>query len=111
MKIQQDKRRIADPREEMIIEWYFGTLNKEDRENGITAKIAWDAAVNKNTPFFKEFTKLESMIVGSILRNALHLERKNKMVGGDRAYRYFPTDKTKVPVDVEGKPIPSFMDF
>lgn len=104
-RAQQEMRQTVDPREEQIYYWYFNELKNSERENGITTRGAYVSAIHGNVPFGKEMGKLEEMVIGSILREKLYLEKRRTMEGGDRFYRYYPTDKSKTIAPLEGIPM------
>lgn len=92
---QQQMRQTADPREEALYEWYFITLTNIDREDGVTTRQAFEQGLHKGQMLgVKEMSKVDSMIIGSILRETLHLERKQVMRGRERVWRFYATTKT-----------------
>ncbi len=98
-RMQQQMRQTTDPREEQIYDWYFKTLTKAEREDGITTRQAYVCGVQglvaEAMTFGKEMGKMEEIIIGAILRESLFLKRSR--VRGEssaRFYRYFPTDDT-----------------
>lgn len=93
-KAEQEKRQIRDPRVDMIFSWYFTRLSEAERQMGITTQEAFAEAVQKNSPFAREMTKLDAMVIGSIFRSTLHLEKKHIMRGGLQQWRYVPSDLT-----------------
>lgn len=94
-KSQQEKRQIQDPRSDAIYNWYFSELSDYQRMEGVTTEEAYKSGVQKNVPFAKEMTKIDSMIIGSILRSSLKLQKKQIMRGGYRVWRYYPTAESK----------------
>ncbi len=91
---EQEMRRIADPYEEIVYDWYFKKLGSREREEGITTRQAWLYAVNGGVTYGKDMNKMEAMRLGGILRSQLKLERKQKRIGYDRDYRYYPSEAT-----------------
>lgn len=92
---QQAMRQSIDPREEQIYQWYWTKLGNADREDGITTRDAYVMGVQNGSAFGKEMGRLEEMIVGSILRDGLKLERRRTLSEGSRYYRYYETDTSK----------------
>ena len=92
---QQSLRQIADPKEEVIYNWYFHKLGSFERNQGITTTYAYTEGVQKNSPFQKEMTKLEEMQISGILKEVLFLEKKRVTDNNGRYYKYFPTEKTQ----------------
>lgn len=97
-RAQQAARQTTDPRGEQIYEWYFKTLTKVEREEGITTRQAYVQGVQGlsaiSASFGKEMGRMEEMIIGGILRETLFLSRKKAREGRSLFYRYFPTDET-----------------
>lgn len=93
-RIQQQMRQQVDPREEQIYDWYFNKLGEFDRNNGITTRRAYMEAVLNNSGFGKEMDKLSEMIIGTILREGLLLDKRRSMVDGERFNKYYPTPET-----------------
>lgn len=104
-KAQQEKRQIKDPRFDAIYSWYFGELNERQRMEGVTTEDAYKLGIQKGQPFMREMTKVDTMIIGSILRSSLRLAKKQVMRGGYRAWKYFPTNESEklAPSDAEIK--------
>jgi putative DNA primase/helicase len=92
---QQAMRQPVDPREDQIYQWYWKTLGDTERAEGITTRDAYVIGVQHGSAFGKEMGRLEEMIIGSILRDGLKLERKRSMDNGSRSYRYYETDESK----------------
>jgi hypothetical protein len=97
-RAQQEARQTTDPRAEQIFEWYFKTLTEKEREAGITTRQAYVCGVQgleaSSAAWGKEMGKMEEIVIGSILRETLMLERKRRREHTDRFYRYFPSDET-----------------
>lgn len=86
---QQALRQAIDPREEQIYKWYWYKLGNEEREAGITSRDAYVQGVQGGSAFGKEMGRLEEIVIGSILRDGLKLERRRTMNEGSRYYRYY----------------------
>lgn len=93
--LQQSMRQIADPKEEVIYNWYFQKLGLYDRNKGVTTIDAFLDGIHKGSPFSKEMSKLEEMQISSIFKESLFLEKRRVTDTGGRFYKYFPTEKTQ----------------
>jgi len=98
MERQQSLRQVEEPWEGQVYDWYWNVLDDTGREGGITTLDAYVGAVQKGNTFSKEMTKYDSMVVGSILRNSLKLERQRRMIQGDYKHRYYITKDTQKPL-------------
>jgi len=99
----QAERRLVDPRAEEIEDWYI-SLSEEQRNMGITTKMAFDAISNKNTTVIlreQKMNRLDEMQIASILKTTLHLKKKRVMINGINKNRYFPSEKTPAAVSLE----------
>lgn len=94
-RAQQQQRQTADPREEAIYEWYFTRLTDSVRSEGITVNQAFSLGIHNGVPFGREMSRFDSMVIGSIFREVLHLEKRRTMERGDRFYKYFSTPATE----------------
>lgn len=95
MEYQQSLRQTNDPRYEVISEWYYTVLNDTQREEGVTTRQAFIGALQGNFGNGKEMGKPEEMIIGSILKEGLKLERRREMIKGTRFYLYRPTKESE----------------
>ena len=91
---QQAMRQLVDPREEQIYEWYYTRLGDGERAAGITTRMAYIQGIQNGSAFGKEMTKLEEIVVSSILRDGLKLEKRRVMHNGSRFNRYFETEES-----------------
>ncbi len=120
-KMQQSARQTTDPRAEQIYDWYFHTLTQAQREDGITTRQAYVRGVQGlgeiSESFGKEMGKMEEVIIGGLLRETLHLERRRMRDNMARFYRYFPTKETaeiepeEVNIDQVPSPVPMQRKF
>lgn len=94
-RAEQEKRQVRDPRTDALFSWYFSVLTPEQREDGITTEEAYKNGIQKGVPFPKEMTKVDSMVIGSLLRSSLYLEKRQVMRGGYRTWRYYPTAESR----------------
>lgn len=92
---EQQKRQIGDPRDELLHEWYFTALSETDREEGITTHQAYTQGILKGQAFGREMSRQDSIIIGSILRDTFHMERRRKREGDNLSWRYFSTAETE----------------
>ncbi len=112
-RAQQEARQTADPREEQIYDWYFKILSKAERDEGITTRDAYLGGVLGVSPesaaFAREMNRIDSMIIGQILREGLMLDRKRIREKNERFYRYYPSDASMkmAPKDIriEARPV------
>jgi hypothetical protein len=89
----QNSRRISDPNTELVSDWYYNSLNENDRRNGITIlQVHINAFGNQ---FSKKMTKFEEMSIANILRDDLKLQKKQTMLNDIRAVRWFPQGMTE----------------
>lgn len=114
---QQAMRQTVDPRADSIHEWYFTVLTDAERYRGITTRMAYIGAVYggfEGVTYQKEMSRSDEIVIGSILRETIRLERRRSMEKGSRAYSYFPTQESEnmKPDPVEAKiSTPQSLDF
>lgn len=94
-RAQQQQRQTADPREEAIYDWYFTKISEYDRAQGVTANQVFAQGIHNGVPFGREMTRFDSMVISTILKEVLHLDKRRTMERGDRFYKYFPTKETE----------------
>lgn len=94
-KIQQEARRVSDPNAEIISHWYFETLGQDDRDNGITVHQVHAQALG-NMYAGKELKKWQEMNITEVLRSHLKLERRQTMLHGVRATRWYEINRQVV---------------
>jgi len=92
MKEAQEARRVHDPYEDVIADWYVNTISQYDREEGITTKQAFDDAYNASR--HGKFDKYTEMQIANILKNSLKLDKRRKMLNGIQSMRWFMTADT-----------------
>jgi len=93
----QDERRIHDPHEDVIADWYFNKLSTPEREDGVTVKQAFDDAYNSKGGY--KFDKYTEMQIANMMKNTLKLDKNRKMINGIQSMRWFPS--THTPNDYE----------
>jgi len=86
---EQSKRRVQDPNEETIVDWYYG-LTKKEQQEGITVDQVAKSALHMG--FAGPISRIEQMSVGNVLREVLKLDKRLIMVNMVRRNRYFPQD-------------------
>lgn len=91
---QQSLRQSIDPREEQIYHWYWQKLGDVEREAGITSREAYVHGVQNGSAFGREMSRIDEMIISSILRDGLKLDRRRGMNEGSRYYRYYPSKES-----------------
>lgn len=92
---QQQMRQTADPRDEIIYDWYFSKLSSRERKEGITTPQVFKEAIQGGQPFGREMSKLDGMMIGSVLRNSLKLDKQRVSERGDRYYKYYPSPESE----------------
>lgn len=85
---EQELRRISDPSESLVIEWYMKEVDDEDQKNGITTQRVYVQALHKNMPGARPMNKFEEMSIATILTKKLGLVKRPKMLSGVRGYFY-----------------------
>lgn len=95
LREEQEMRRVVDPNEDLVIEWYFKKLGDFERERGITTRQAWFSAICGGTTFGKDMSKMDEIRVGGILKSQLCLERSRAREKGELIYKYYPTQESK----------------
>jgi hypothetical protein len=90
----QQQRRIHDPNEERIMNWYFNTLTITQRDEGVTITQACQDALNGGFSLSKPITRGEEMSVADVFKSSLGLERKRAMIAHVRVWRWYPSEKT-----------------
>lgn len=97
---QQDMRRISDPNEDRIADWYATdqfTLNRETE--GITTQMVFQGALSG----FGQMKKHEEMSIADVLARVLKLQKKRKMINGVQQWRWFPPDAIASPLSSIGR--------
>jgi len=87
---EQNKRRIADPNEGKVTEWYYTVLSEKDRIDGISIEQVYKNCLHGGFAS-KPMGKFEEMSISSILRDSIKLERRQIMRNGCRMTRWFNT--------------------
>lgn len=116
---QQSIRQLNDPREELIAEWYYNVLDDKRRAKGITTRMAFVEAVQgldqTTASFGKSLDRAEEMIIASVLKDGLKLDKRRERINGVRYYLFFPTPESEAnkgePAAAELKEPVKQMDF
>lgn len=90
--------------DEKTVEWYAG-LSDAGREAGVSVHDACDKVFASD-----KTTRRDEMQMGGILKRTLHLEKRNKSVGGATFKRWFPTERSLKLIDgvfPQATPIPN----
>jgi len=90
----QKERQIRDPNEDLIRNWYYGTLTKEKRKEGITVFQVYRDALHGSFPS-KPMSKYDEMSIAGVLKDAMKLDKKREMVNGIRLTRWYDGEDTK----------------
>lgn len=93
-KQAQEDRRMEDPNTDIISEWYYN-LPEKDIKNGITINRVYKEVLNNNMPSYKPLSSWDQRQLGTVLKYALKLEKRQVMINGIRQMRWFnPIDPT-----------------
>lgn len=79
---QQQMRRISDPNEDVITEWYFG-LDYERQKLGVSVHTVFKEALRGGFSG-KSMNKYEEMSIATVLKDHLKLVKKQRTVSGVR---------------------------
>lgn len=82
----QNDRRIHDPNEEIVYEWYMH-LTLEEKKAGITVHQVHKQAMNGN--FTSKMTRSDEMSIAAILRDHMKFNKFQNTVNGIRATRWY----------------------
>ena len=95
---QQEARRVSDPNEDRIAEWYWKDefANSRRFEDGVTVQEVHAGALSGFGPLKKH----EEMSIAGVLMK-MGLEKRRKMVNGIQSMRWFPPASYKSPFDSE----------
>ena len=88
---QQAMRRISDPNEERICDWYLNEITDNKRAEGITITQVYQSALHSGfmTSGMKKF---EEMSIAAILKDVLLLERRRKTDNNIQTWKWFPLE-------------------
>lgn len=92
---QQNLRQLEDPRVSIIFDWYYNVLTDFERTQGITTRQVFIHALTGGFGDGRTLDRAEEMIIGSILRDALRLDKQRSMIKGTRVYQFFPTPESE----------------
>lgn len=96
-RAQQEARRISDPNEEKIVEWYYSLfLTESVRQDGVTPQMAFSGALSG----FGAMKKHEEMAIVDVYKRVLKLKRVRRMVNNVQAWRWVE-DAIPSPVNLE----------
>lgn len=92
----QNARRVSDPNEDRIREWYYDDnfMGQAKREEGITVQMVFAGALSQ----FGSLKKYDEMSITDVLKNALKLTRKRKMINGVQQWRWYPPEAIEFPL-------------
>lgn len=92
----QNARRVSDPNEDRIREWYYDDnfMGQAKREEGITVQMVFAGALSQ----FGPLKKYDEMAITDVLKNALTLIKKRKMINGVQQMRWFPPAAIEFPL-------------
>ncbi len=84
----QAARRIHDQNADLVADWYYESLNDENREQGITIHQVYKQAMNGGFST-KIMSKYDEMNIADILKSHLKLINRQTMRNGVRASRWY----------------------
>lgn len=85
---QQEARRVSDPNEDKIADWYyekFGEFGPRNKEEGITIQEVYAGALGG---VLQSMKKHEEMAITDVLKRVLKLTKVRRMIGGRQAWRW-----------------------
>ena len=88
-KRQQELRRITDPNQEIIVEWYYEKITEDERQEGITVHQVYNDCLHRGFPS-KPMAKYEEMQISGVIKDVLKLVKKETMRDKKRAIRWYP---------------------
>jgi putative DNA primase/helicase len=91
----QQARRVSDPNEDIISEWYYSKVSDSDQEEGVTIDRCFKEALHGNF-VTKPITKFEQMSIATVFREVLKLDKRRAMIGGQQSTRWYKSDSTIV---------------
>lgn len=91
--LQQQMRRISDPNEDKIMEWYVKSVSQDDKEVGITIDRVYKECLHGNFPS-RPISKFDQMSIGTVLNLHLGLTKKDVVRDNVRGVRWFDTLQT-----------------
>lgn len=98
MEREQNARRVSDPNEDLIMDWYFNDqFKKESRDEGITTQMVYNQALSG----FGAMKRYDEMAIADVLKRVLKLEKRRKMVNGVQANRWYPPAHLASPLTLE----------
>lgn len=92
---QQALRQIGDPREDTIVQWYYTVLTEDQRQNGITTRMAYIGALEGGFGSGNQMERSDEMVISAILKEGLKLEKRRAMIKGTRYYMFYPTPESE----------------
>jgi predicted P-loop ATPase len=84
----QSSRRIHDPNNELVSDWYFNKLSFEQRKDGITIQQVYRDAIYAGFTA-KPIDRYNEMSIADVLKNHLKLEKRRKMINAVQSTRWF----------------------
>lgn len=96
----QNDRRIHDPNQDLICDWYVNKLSQNAKSEGITVYQVYRDAICSGF-VGKPLDRWMEMSIGDTLRNALRLEKRRKMVNDIQSMRWFQKGAKEMDFGVE----------
>jgi predicted P-loop ATPase len=96
----QQERRIRDPNEGLIANWYYNDITKETRDAGITVFQVYRDALHGKYPS-KTMNKYEEMSICYVLKDSLKLIKKQTSQNGIRQMKWYNPKEERVKTEEE----------
>ena len=87
----QKSRRIRNPNEDLIADWYFNRLKPLDRQEGITVYQVYRDALHGGM-VGKPMDKNMEMQISSVLKEFMNLTKDRKSINGQQLTRWFQSE-------------------
>ena len=85
---QQNTRRISDPNEQVVVDWYL-SLPQYKKQEGVTTLNAFVEGFNNNMGS-KKMSRSDEMSIANVFKDTLRLVKQRNMRDGIRMYRWYP---------------------
>lgn len=106
----QQKRMIAGPFQDKIMEFMIPLLQSDDGVMGVLVETLVDDVIK--LPAGQEYKRHSTLMeVTTILKNILKMEKKRVMIGGVQKNRWTPTEETKKVVDTLTQEVEAEQEF
>lgn len=107
--IEQNARRIKDPNEDLIIEWYWNALTDQQRAEGIVPYQVFQDCLHHG--FSGPMKKYEEMEICNVLKMGLRLIKVRKSFQGRQTNRWYNEKSVVLDALVEKSMVKQEMEF